>query len=242
VTDRLTLKNERSTWYPASINNLEQHLVILIKENAYLNLAEVYPIRKNLAYSLQYIEFLNRVLNDISLSSVLHTQNIKSFVVHGAAIIEAIFNFLVIINGYGKTTNWKKIDSYSSPEFTIGGMQYKNETNIYEKISIPVPTKMTFDQLSKKIESKKLLGQSFPAYSKIKPIRQLRNKIHIHDSESSTDTDWNNFNQSQLLLVRKVLHSVLTSEVFYGSNHFDKFDYLKEANNGIQADAAEPRR
>ena len=236
VTDRLTLRGEGETWYPASIYNIEQHLEILITGNIYFNHNEARPIRKNIAYSLQYVEFLNRVLNDMALSSVLRTQNIKSFVVHGAAIIEAIFNFLVISEGHGKTTNWKKITSHSSTEFTIGESRYKNKTDVFEKLDNPTPTQMTFDQLAKKVESKKLLSQNFPAYSKIKPIRQLRNKIHIHDSEHSTDTDWHNFNLSEFFLVCEVLHSVLTSEVFNCSNHFDKFNYLKAANNINAAD------
>jgi len=226
VIDRLTLKHEQSTWYPASIPSLEQHLGIFITDNAFFNQSEAYPIRKNIAYSLQYIEFLNRILSDISLSSVLWTQNVKSFVVHGAAIIEAIFNFLVISKGHGNTTHWKKVSSHSSSEFILNGSRFKNMTDVLEKLDSPIPTQMSFDQLSKKVESKKLLGASFQSYSKIKPIRQLRNKIHLHDSNHSTDTDWHNFNQSELALISGVLHSVLVSDIFLGSSHFERFSYL----------------
>lgn len=240
VDNGLTLKGSGVTWYPTSICNLEQHLGMLITANAHFTHDQARPIRKNIAYSLQYIEFLNRVLIDISLSSVLWTQNVKSFVVHGAAITEAIFNFLAISKGQGKTTAWKKTSSYSSPEFTLGDSKYKNQIEVFEKLNVPALTQMTFDQLAKKIESKKLLGESFPAYAKIKPIRKLRNKIHIHDSDHSTDTDWHNFNQSELLLVCDVLHSILTSEVFGASSHLDRFSYLKSAISKIQpiADAA----
>ena len=90
---------------------------------------------------------------------------------------------------------------------------------------------MSFDQLAKKVERKKLLGNSFASYSKIKPIRQLRNKIHIHDSDHIADTDWNNFNDSEFQLVSIVLFQVLTSEIFVGSNQFEKFAYLDTATN-----------
>lgn len=234
MPDRLTLKTERETWYPMSVYNLEQHLEILVTGNAHFSLTEARPIRKNIAYSLQYIEFLNRVLNDIALSSVLWTQNVKSFLIHGAALVEAIFNFLVISKGHGKTTNWKSVTSHNTPEYAIGTSTYRNETEIFEKINSSLRVQMTFDQLAKKVESKKLLGDNFPAYTKIKPLRQLRNKIHIHDSENPTDTDWHNFNQREYLLVCTVLHAVLTSEVFAGSAHFSKFDYLLASNNQIQ--------
>ena len=232
----LTFKNEKVTWYPASIQNLENHLVFLINENKYFKQSEAHPIRKNICYSLQYIEFLNRVIKDISLSSVLWTQNVKSLVVHGAAVIEAIFNFLVISKGFAKTNIWRKVNSLNSPEYTLSDIKYKNETHVMEKLSEPVLVQMTFDQLAKKVESKKLLGDNFPAYSKIKPIRQLRNKIHIHDSDHSTDTDWHNFNHSELSLMFEVLYSVLTSEVFDGSSHFKRFEYLDTANKPIKQD------
>jgi hypothetical protein len=44
VIDRLTLKHEQSTWYPASIPSLEQHLGIFITDNAFFNQSEACPI------------------------------------------------------------------------------------------------------------------------------------------------------------------------------------------------------
>jgi hypothetical protein len=230
VTDILTLKLDKSTWYPASIANLEHHLSFLIFENIFFDEDEAHPIKKNISYSLQYIEFLNRVLNDISLSSVLVTQNIKSFVVHGAAVLEAIFNFLVVSKGHGKKLAWQNINTHVSPEYSLNNVKYQNETNIKIKLEKPIKSQMTFDQLARKIESKKLLGNSFASYSKIKPIRQLRNKIHIHDAAHIADTDWNNFNVSEYQLVSNVLFQVLTSEVFVESTQFEQFAYLDTAN------------
>ena len=101
------------------------------------------------------------------------------------------------------------MNSHTSSEYLLGNQKYRHETEIYEKLDIPIITQMTFDQLAKKVESKKLLGENFPAYSKIPPIRQLRNKIHIHDSEHSKDTDWHNFNDSEFKLVKDVLYGCM---------------------------------
>jgi len=231
MVERLTLKGEKETWYPNSINTLEFHLSVLLKSNEYFSSDQIYPMRKNLAYSLQYVQFLSQILRDVSLSSVLRTQNIKSSVVHGAAVIEAIFNYLVISNGFGNKTQWKKVNKHCSHEYTLAATKYKNDIEVFEKLEVPIPTQMTFDQLAKKVESKKLLGNAFTEYSKIKPIRQLRNKIHIHDSDHSSDTDWNNFNQSEFILISGILYKVLTSEIFSSSTHMDKFEYLNTANN-----------
>jgi hypothetical protein len=228
MTTRLTLNGEKPRWYAESIASLESHLGNLRAGEKYFGGDKYYAERKNLAYSLQYLEFINRVLKDISLSEVLWTQNVKSFVVHGAAVIEAIFNYLVISGGYGNTTQWKQVSSHYSSEFEIEDKKYRNAIEVLEKLETPVPTQMTFDQLAKKVERKKLLGQHFNSYSKIKPIRQLRNKIHIHAPADAGDTDWNTFNNSELILIRSVLYSVLTSEVFTNGDTFKLFNYLNE--------------
>ena len=229
VSETLTLSSNTDKWYPNSVGGLESHLSYLIKENSYFSNSQTRGIKKNIAYSLQYIEFLYRVMKDINLSSVLYTQNIKSFVVHGAATIEAICNFVAITNGYGKKTHWENITKNETNEYKIDSITYKNKTEIYKKSANEISEQMTFDQLAKKVEIKKLFGTAFPVYSKIKPLRQLRNKIHIHDAEHSSDTDWYNFNKNEYDLVKEVLYEILASEVFADSSYIKNFNYLKDS-------------
>lgn len=223
----LTLKDSSSTWYPISIADLEDHLGFLMITNSRFTSAQLGPLRKNIAYTLQYVEFLDRVLKDLKLSSVLWTQNVKSFVVYGASVIEAIFFYLVVSAGQQSNSTWNSVKKYSTAEYDLNGRRYKNEIEVFEKVAQPVYLEMTFDQLSKKIETKKLLGARFPLYSKINPIRKLRNKIHIHGIEDASDTDWWNFNQGEFDLMREVLHGVLTSGKFSPSTHKAKFNYLR---------------
>ena len=226
----LTLKNNENskTWYPNSIGQLESHLSCLISKNEYFTKEKSKGIRKNISYSLQYIEFLYRVINDIKMSSVIDKQNMKSFLIHGTAIIEAISNFVVISQGYGKITKWKSVTKNTANEYKLNAITYKNEIEIFEKLDSEIPISMTFDQLIKKIENKKLFGQSFPIYSKIKPLRQLRNKIHIHDSENSGDTDWYNFNETEYKLIKEVLFEILKSDLF-NNTIFDGFKFLGDS-------------
>lgn len=225
-TQRLTLTSEKDTWYPNSMPTLENYLSFLIKPNVYFDISKCKGIRKNLAYNLQYIEFLDRVVKDIRLSSVLYTQNFKIFLIVGSSIIESIFHYLVVSSGNAKTTNLKEVESYESKDYILGSKTFKNKTQIYLKLNTPINVEMTFDQMSKKVESKKLLGNSFGFYSKINPLRQLRNKIHIHSSDNSSDTDWYNFNRSEYTLIREVLYSVLISEAFQHDSNNDIFDFL----------------
>ena len=225
-TQRLTLTSEKDTWYPNSIPTLENYLSFLIKPNVYFDISKCKGIRKNLAYNLQYIEFLDRLIKDIKTSSVIFKQNIKIFLIVGSSIIESIFHYLVVSSGKAKTTNPKEIESYESKDYILGSNTFKNKTQIYLKLDTPINVEMTFDQMSKKVESKKLLGNSFSFYSKINPLRQLRNKIHIHSSDNSSDTDWYNFSRTEYTLIREVLYSVLISEVFQHNSNYDIFHFL----------------
>lgn len=228
MVEKLTFIDDRSKWYPNSISQIECYLSVLITQNTYLDSSKCTGIRKNISYNLQYIEFLDRVIKDINLSEVLITQNFKTFLIIGSSIIESIFYFLVVSNGYGKTTDLVEVENYESKEYEISSKKYKNKTIIFHKVDTPISVVMTFDQMCKKVESRKLLGVSFGLYSKINPLRQLRNKIHIHDSSNSTDTDWYNFNRKEYNLIREVLYGVLTSDVFKNSNSKNIFDFLND--------------
>ncbi|WP_233901223.1 hypothetical protein [Tenacibaculum piscium] len=220
-------EKDESNWYPIRINTLENHFGILICKNEHLPHSKVYPIRKNIAYSLQYIEFLNKIRTDIYMTDVLLTQNIKSILVHGATIIEAIFYYLIETNELSNTTNWIKVKSVNTGEYELAEKVIKNEIVIFEKTEDEIKTSMTFDQMSKKVEKKKLLGIKFKNYSRINALRKLRNKIHIHDTEHNFDTDWNNFNYKELILICDILHSIITSELFKNSTINNRFDFLK---------------
>jgi len=227
MTKSLTLKSSTETWYPNSIGTLKEHISSFIVSNTYFSIHEVSPIQSNIAYSLQYIEFLCRVIEDINLSSVLYKQNVKSIVVYGASIIESILNYLVITEGYGKTTNLKSVNKYDSKEYSLSEKNYKNTTEIFEKLDEKIPVQMTFDKFLKKVESKKLLGDNLQLYKDLNFIRQLRNKIHIHDSGDSYQTDYDIFDNKKYILIQRTLLEVLTSCIFDSSIHLDKFEFLK---------------
>ncbi len=226
--DRLTFAESKETWYPASIDSLREHLSVVIQVNTYFDSKRVLALKSNIAYNLQYLEFLDRLFKDIRLSTVLRTQNIKSFVVYGASVIEAIFCYIIISKGYGSKTEWKSHKKIKSNEYQIEGHTFFNETELFIKISPPIDIQMTFDQMCKKVESKKLLGNNLEGlYTKISKVRKLRNKIHIQGIENSQDTDYSNFNTKELNIIKESLYGVLTSTLFLSSSLNSLFDYLK---------------
>jgi hypothetical protein len=90
----------------------------------------------------------------------------------------------------------------------------------------PLIKEMSFDQLAKKVESKRLLGDAKQLYTDISLIRKLRNRVHLHVMESTFDTDYNNFDKAKFKLMRRVLYDLLTSTIFSNSKHGALFNYL----------------
>lgn len=229
TSDKLTWKYDKATWYPQSITTLESHLAVLIVSRTPFPDDKILPLRRNLAYNLQYTEFLDRLIKDINLSSVLWALNVKSFAVHSAAVIEGIFHYVVVSKGYATTSEWQSCKKFRSNQYEVGGTILLHETEIFIKVAPPITSEMTFDQMAKKVESKKLLGDVGRLYAAISQIRKLRNKIHLYGIEGSSDTDYNNFSASEYELARNVLHGVLTCPLFNASRHKNCFDYLKNA-------------
>jgi len=227
LSDTLTLKHSKEKWDATSISSLDSHISFLIQENEYIKIKEIHPLKKNISYNLQYLQFLNRVIDDISMSNVIYVQNIKSFLVIGSSIIESIFYYLVVSSGNRKTVNFKSINKVKSQEYKIDSKVYNNEIEIFEKTTHQLNTQMTFDRLIKIVKSKKLLGEKFKRYAGIKKLRQLRNKIHIHGTEHYFDTDWNNFSNEEYELIKGILFEIFTSKPFKESKYLKKFNFLK---------------
>lgn len=87
----------KDKWYPIPVNKwtrllgaLEAHGSTLIPDP---------DLRKNLAYNLQYLEYLQQTIRELSLSTVLVKQTYKSYIIVGTGILESILFHLVKCHG-----------------------------------------------------------------------------------------------------------------------------------------------
>ena len=80
-------------WLPTPLHKIETLLSTLIDRDKGVD--HHYELRKNLAYNLQYIEYLACTLEDLRLTSVLHNQTIKSFIIVGSGVVEAILYYVL---------------------------------------------------------------------------------------------------------------------------------------------------
>jgi Cu/Ag efflux protein CusF len=212
MTELIKSDEEGSGWYPSSIGRLEGLL-----ENAIYTgrgYQHSYALRKNLAYNLQYIQFQDRILQDIKLSSVLYTQTVKTMVLVGCGVIESILHFMLIVNDVHSTTEWKEKAKFKGSQKKIDGAHVKIDTIMYEKLANPELKHMTFDAMIKSAKANNIFGTGPAIYQKLDGLRTLRNKVHLQVINEPRDTDWNSFNSVHLSDICKVLHAVMTSSIF----------------------------
>ncbi len=199
-------------WYPRLVNAWENFFLKLIVRDK--GVENVYALRKNLAYSLQYLEYLVKSFEELNLSGVLLNQTIKSFVITGMGVIEAILYYLIRINGLHRENHWELISTLKTGDKKVGTEQWKIENHVYRKLETPVEEAMSFKTMLNKAQKKQLLGKDSQIYKKLNHLRKLRNKVHLHAIDQAFDTDWNNFAPRGLNNMKEALYALLTSELF----------------------------
>jgi hypothetical protein len=174
---------------------------------------------------LQYLEFVDRCLEDLHLSDVISRQNIKTFVIVSSSIIEALFFYLLRSEGRAAKTPWQSVIKIPGREFTSPkGVQSRADIEIFQK-GKELYEEMTFNQMCQKVESKKLVKLSNEFYKKLPYLRNLRNRVHVHILKDHLDTDYLKISRKDLTISKSVLLLLLTSELFPDKNE-DLFEFL----------------
>lgn len=227
----LVKENEEGRkWYPTRVKSLREFLSKVIEANKGYD--HVVALRQNIAYNIQHLQFIDRTLSDIKLSSVLKTQNIKTFVIVGCSIVESLLTYLLIKSGNYRTTKWEKVGKFSSQK-TINGSLLKVVTIIEKEIDTPEKSKMKFGAMCQSAESNEILGANHEIYEKLNYLRQLRNKVHLQAINEPQDTDWNKFDNRHLSDMSMVLYEIFTSELFDPTeDEKEYFDFLLKYLSG----------
>jgi len=199
-------------WCPTLIDEWRAFLRRGIPSDNVLNHRNAFV--SNIGYNLQYLEFLNYQIKEVELHATVYSQTLKSFVISGMGIIEAIMWYLLKKNDLNRREDWEKVAELTSQAFNEEGSSYRVVNYIQKKLETPVELEMPLHWMLKRVEKKKLLGIKSQAYKDLNYLRNLRNKVHIHVVQHDTDTDWNAFNNNELKLTKKALHGVLNSELF----------------------------
>lgn len=207
-------------WYPIAIDTYK---------GLFFNIGDGCENRQalvsNLAYNMQYLEYLEKQMSELHLSSVIYTMCIKSFVITGMSILEGIFVAIVKANGWWKTTCYESVHEVKANEKAFGGDVYVIRTEFLRKCeehSLP----MTMDELIDRLDHHHdALGVHHLVYPQLRRLKNLRNRVHLQKSESQTDHDYNAFNETIHKEMKGILYQVLTAVA--GEELSSIYDFLK---------------
>ena len=207
------MSSNESFYCPTGVDAIHSLLRQGIKREKSI-LLHGYAFVRNIAYNLQYLEYLNYVLSETDLHVTVRTLTQKTFVITGMSIVEAILWFVLKSSGQQRKDSWEIVQELETKTFENNDGKYKISNIISKFRPEPIDVEMTLDAMIKKVESRKLLGLDGQVYKDLNYLRKLRNRVHIHAVQHDKDTDWYSFNNREVELMRGVLGSVLRSELF----------------------------
>lgn len=222
--ESLLISNDINTsrWYPVSIDSYRKDLSF----GCLSTIGNHY--RSNIAYNLQYLEFLEVLLKDLRLSSVIITMIYKNYIVVSASIIEILFYFLAKSNNKIRLREYREIYRQDIGRNIISKehrpmlppVNSKLTLLGYERLSVSVEDVTKFETLISIVRDNNLLSEtdlkSFQDYLKV--LRQLRNKIHLTTADSTYETDYFRFDFPDYLRAKFFLFKVITDTNLGGAN------------------------
>jgi hypothetical protein len=218
-------KRHPHRWYPYGIDSYKAS--IRVPSDTALNKR----IRSNFAYSMQWIEYLEKQLSELKLSSVVEKMLYKSYIVTGMGIIESLFVFILRLNNKWKQSEWTEYASTKSNVKSIAGKPTRIDIMLNEQVE-KYDLPMDLDSMIKTIEKSNLLTLDHAAYPALKKLRELRNRVHLQIGDSSYDHDYTNFRIDDLQMMRRILYHILTTPEI--CSRCDYFEFIKKAYTKIQ--------
>lgn len=219
LKSRKIKSNER--WYPRMLEDYKNNLKIdiTIKDGSL--------IKRNIAYNLQYLEYLEKQLKELELSTVLYKMICKSYIIVGMGIIEGLFINLLKSKKLWNMNEWESVKVIKTNENELYGKKVKVQTEIFEKVNA-YEMQMNLDSMLKRIESKKLLKIDHSNFPVIKKLRSLRNKVHLQLGEHHSDNDYNNFGFKEKEMMGRILYTLLTTDEFcVNAKTCKNYEFLK---------------
>lgn len=203
--ETLIKKNEASRrWYPQSVEAYKSGIKISY------NTSENKRLSSNFAYNMQYIEYIEKQLDELNLSNVLITMLYKSYIVTGMGIIEMLFVYLLKKTGFWNRTEWEECATYVSNIKDDNGIVTKVESKLYKRVT-SYEVRMDLDSMIKKIEKKCILTIDHNVFPALKKLRELRNRVHLQVGDGAYDHDYNNIGFEEIQMMRRILYSILTT-------------------------------
>ncbi len=206
-------------WYPTAVGHYKAAF------NLDTSVDNSWALKSNLAYSAQYLEFLEKEISELTVPSVLYAMLVKTYVITGMSMLEGLFSNILKSNGWWKTSELESLGVTQSNETNFSGNKYVVRTEILQKVD-SYPLQMNLDEMIKVLSRHhQALQVNHLVYPDLKRLKVLRNRIHLQKSENDTDHDYNAFYFAVKKEMGAILYEVFTSPAVTQLPHI--FEFLK---------------
>jgi len=217
---KVTNAQTQDRWYPTAVNTYK------FSFNLDMSIENSEALRSNLAYSMQYLEFLEKEIEELKLSDVIYTMLVKTYVVTGMSVLEGLFVNIVKSNRWWKTSALESLGTTQASETRFGTEKIIVKTELFKKVD-EYPLKMNLDELIKILERHhQALQVNHLVYPALKRLKDLRNRVHLQKVEDRLDHDYNAFNFSVKKEMGSILYEILSSPMVTSLPH--NFEFLKK--------------
>jgi len=122
---------QENKWYPKPISEWREVILSRVYDYKKDDSDPRYAIFSNVAYNLQFLEYINKCLKEEYLSSVIRSQLIKTFTLTSSQIIECLLNIKLIELKVDENEIWEFSRALKLAEeknvYGLGNVFYKNE-------------------------------------------------------------------------------------------------------------------
>ena len=200
----------KSGWYPTSIENIKNNLIFKSKT----------VTKKNIAYNIQYLQYLDKLIKNEYITSAINRMRIKSFVITSMAIIETIFISLLRERNLIPLEEWKR-GTHKHKEIDKNTV----EVTYIKKKTKPTEKKINFDTAITLVEKSQVINLIPQTYPVIKILKDLRNRIHLDKATNLIQSDYLSFDEETYKITRLVLLYILKLDIV--SKNYDYALFLK---------------
>lgn len=202
---------DKNKWLPTGIDKIRESFVFNAKK----------VLKSNIAYNIQYLQYLYRDINSSDSTTVLYRMRYKSFVITGMSIIEAVFMALLKDRKLIPLEEWKEVGNHKHQKIddkTINVIIKRKKVSPFEK-------KIKFDEAITLIEKNNVLNLDKSSIVVIRKLQDLRNHLHLDKAEELCSSDYNCFNEKIYFIMKLVLYYILANENV--SNDESYLDFLR---------------
>lgn len=207
-------------WYPISVDVYKRAIKLDY------SVENTPALQSNLAYSMQYLEFIEKEFSELDVSSVIYVMLVKTYIITGMSVLEGIFSNIIKSNRWWKMSDVESMGVAQTNETKFDGEKMIVKTELLKKVD-PYPVQMNLDELIKILDRHhKVLDVNHLVYPALKRLKNLRNRVHLQKAENSTDHDYNAFGVDEKKEMGRILYEILTSKMV--TDMPQTFEFLKK--------------